>query len=142
MSVKYWNQRRYTAWYTPQFRIRDATYEHSDPSGKHLRPFIDSLKESILVEGLKNPLLVTVTNEHTTIHPGKCRAKALLELGWEYAPAVVVDYRRVVGPDALDDGCIFLDNPEHVKQYFRDDCVVEMSHRWLTIKKLNRMVRG
>jgi ParB-like chromosome segregation protein Spo0J len=120
------------------YRIEDAEFEHADPTGKHLRPYIDGLKESILVEGLHNPLLVSIREDGPHIHPGKCRAKALLELGWTHAPAVVVDYRRVVDADAIEQPSVFLEDIEEVAKLFSGDCVVQMCHRWLTIKKTRR----
>jgi len=132
---KWWSRRKYTAWYNPLYPIREALWEHVDPSARHLRPYIDSLKESILVEGMHNPLLVTIQDGITRIHPGKCRATACLELGWEKVPAVVVDYNRDASSDVVPAGCMFLDDMDEVQSLFSGDAVVEMSHRWLTIKK-------
>ena len=134
INIKYWNQRRYTAWFDPDFPIESADYSHADENDR-LRVIIAELKEDIRVNGLQNPLLVTIKDNGAVIHPGKCRSKALLALGRRYAPAVVVDFRGVYGPSAIADGCTFLSDPEHVASYFAGDCQVEMSHRGLTVKK-------
>ena len=135
MQPKYWNQRRYTAWFTPLYRIRDAQYEHVDPSAVHLRPYIEEIKDSILVEGLHNPLCVTIKDGKARVHPGKCRAMALLELGWEEAPAIVVNYDAIMEKEQIEQPSIFLDDPEQAQSFFSGDCVVEMSHRFFTVKK-------
>ena len=134
-TPKYWHQRKYTAWYTPLYKITDALYKHVDPSAKHLRPYIDQIKESILVEGLHNPIVVTCRDGVSRVHPGKCRCAALIELGWDEVPAVVVDYDRVVGADAIAQPSTFLDDTEQAQSYFTGDNVVEMSHRFFTVKK-------
>jgi len=135
-DIKWWSKRRYTAWYTPLYRIRDADYQHCPPEEPRLIEYIKEIKHSILAEGLLNPLLVTIRPEGATIHPGKCRAKALLELGWEYAPAVVVDFTRVVDASSLGKWCVFLDDKEAISSLFTGDCVVEMSYKGLVVKKL------
>jgi len=109
---------------------------HCEPGDKKLLEYIEVLKTSILSEGLLNPLLVTIKDGRTTIHPGKCRARALLELGWEYAPAVVVDFSRVVDASSLDKTCVFLDDKDDVASLFTGDCAVEMSYKGLVVKKL------
>lgn len=132
--IKYWNQRRYTAWFDAEYRFLDAEFEHSDYD-ERLRNYVEHLRRDIEQNGLKNPLLVTRRNDKWIIHPGKCRAKALRSLGWETAPAVVVDFQRIVESDGIPDGCEFLDNVERVRELFTGDCRVEMSHRGLVIKK-------
>lgn len=132
--MKYWNQRRYTAWFHPEFEIKSADYSHSDYD-ERLRHYVEQLKEDISKHGMHNPLLVTRKNGKWIIHPGKCRAKALLQLGYTHAPAVVVDYDAVYGSDRIPAGGTFLDNLEDTQALFSGDCRVEMSHRWLTVKK-------
>jgi hypothetical protein len=133
-QIKNWHQRRYTAWYDPAFRITSAFYEHMAEDDR-LRAYIEHIKISIWEKGLENPLLVTRKNGKSTIHPGKCRAKALLSLGRSIAPAVVVDFDRIVDSDGIPEGCTFLDNLEDAQSWFSGDCVVEMTHRGLTVKK-------
>ena len=108
---------------------------HCEPDDRKVLAYIQELKRDILANGLLNPLLVTIKDGRTTIHPGKCRARALLELGWEYAPAVVVDFSRVVDSTSLDKTCVFLDDPDHVASLFTGDCAVEMSYKGLVVKK-------
>lgn len=100
-----------------------------------LRAYIEEIKISIWEKGLENPLLVTIKGGKATIHPGKCRTAALLSLGRTKAPAVVVDFDRIVDSDGIPDGCTFLDSVEATKALFSGDCRVEMSHRGLTVKK-------
>lgn len=132
--IKYWHQRRYTAWFDPEFEIDSADYSHADYNSK-LERQVEALSADIAKYGLINPLLVTRKNGKKIIHPGKCRAKALKLLGISHAPAVVVDYDRVVESDAIPAGCKFLDSVEQTSELFRGDCRVEMSHRVLTVKK-------
>ena len=135
-SIKYWNQRRYTAWYNPSFFIDDAYYEHASEDDR-IRAYIEHIRKSIAADGLQNPLLVTrKAGTGWIIHPGKCRAKALKQLGYDTAPAIVVDYMNPhLGANEVPEGCIYLYSPEQVANYLSGDCVVEMSHRWLTVKK-------
>jgi len=133
--IKYWNQRRYTAWFNPEYRIEDADYSHADYD-ERLEHLVEGLRRDIEQNGMQNPLLVTRKGDKWIIHPGKCRAKALVQLGETHAPAVVVDYNRVGDASSIPEGCEFLDSVERVQELFTGDCVVEMSHRWLTVKKL------
>jgi hypothetical protein len=132
--MKYWNQRRYTAWYDPEFEIDSADYTHSACDDR-LRNFVEQLRLDIKINGLKNPLLVTINGGKAVIHPGKCRAKALRLLFRHHAPAVVVDFDRIMNEEDIAPGCTFLDTKEKVEKLFSGDCRVEMSHRGLTIKK-------
>ena len=132
--VKYWKDRRYTAWYDPEYQLSDAYAEHAQIDKKLLK-YIEEIRNSIHAQGMQNPLQVTIKNGKATIHPGKCRAAALKALGRTHAPALVVNYDRVVDKHAIPEGCVFFDSLEDVQSYFTGDCVVEMSYRWLTVKK-------
>ena len=133
---KWWSRRKYTLWFDPDFSFTECSdWEHRDCSATHLRPLIDSIKESILVEGLHNPLVVTIKDGQQRLHPGKCRAKALYELGARTAPAVVASYAAVVGPLCIPDGCTFIEHMEQAQDYFTDDNVVHMCHRFFSVSK-------
>lgn len=133
--LKFWHQRRYTAWYVPQYRIEDGDYSHSAEDDR-LRDVIRLLKCDIFTRGLQNPLMVTRFRGKEIIHPGKCRAKALRGMGRTYSPAVVVNNdepraKRLRGyPEAVR-----LTNQEQAQAYFKEDCVVEMDHRFFCVKK-------
>lgn len=114
--------------------MKDAFAEHMQMDDK-LKRYIEDIKISIWTEGLKNPLLVTIKHGKATIHPGKCRTAALKRLGRAHAPAVVVDFDRICDSDGIPPGCTFLDDVAEVQSLFEGDCVVEMSHRGLTVKK-------
>ena len=138
MKPKYWHQRKYTLWYDPAFDIQSAKYQHASPTDKRLRAYIDEIKQDIQENGLINPVVVTVRDGIAALHPGKCRANALLELGETTIPAVVASYSRVVDADAIPDGCKFLDDIDEVQQLFSRDNVVYMDHRFFNVTKLAR----
>lgn len=138
-DVKYWNNRRYTAWYDPQFEIDSAYYEHAEPNDPKIRRLVEELAEDIYHVGLRNPLQVVIKEGKTTIHPGKCRAKALKALGRTHAPAIVINYDVILQEDAIPKNCTMITSREQIQGYFGYDCQVEMSHRFLTIKKLRNV---
>ena len=129
---------RYTAWYDPAFPIREADYSHSQ-ADKKLEAVIADLIEDIKQNGLRNPILVTCKHTKWVIHPGKCRAKALLALGHDTAPAIVVDYDLPGFQwQYIPDGCTALGSQSQVNQRLDKDQRAKMSHRWLTVKAVQR----
>ena len=133
-AIKYWSQRRYSAHYDPRYKIADAYHAHAAVDAK-LRRFIEDLKIDIFSHGMKNPLLVTIKDGKATIHPGKCRAAALKGLGRSYAPALVVNFDDPKGDREIAPQCVPITSKEQAQSYFSEDCLVEMSHRGLTVKK-------
>lgn len=131
---------RYTAWFDPDFELDSAEYQHAAEDRK-LRDFVVELAADIRQRGLINPLQVEIKNGRTIVHPGKCRAKALKMLGIDRAKAIVINY-DLPGYQAhrIPEGCTALGKPSHVQRYFDSNYVVQMSHRWLTIKKKNRPI--
>ena len=129
---------KYTAWYDPEFKLDSAEYQHAAEDSA-LREFVAELAADIKERGLRNPIQVEVKNGRTIIHPGKCRAKALISLGRETAPAIVINY-DLPGYQAnrIPQHCTALGKPSQVQRYFESDYVVQMSTRWLTIKKKTR----
>ena len=126
---------RYTAWYDPAFVFRNAEYEHAAISPK-LIEYIREIREDIRINGLKNPLFVTIKNTRITIHPGKCRAKALDALGWETAPAIICNYDWPGFQwENIPAGSTAIGSPEQAQKYLGEDQVAQMSHRFFTVKK-------
>ena len=135
--MKYWTQRRYTPHYNPKYVINDAYHAHSAVDLK-LKRYIERISADIWHRGMINPLLVTIKQGKATIHPGKCRAAALKRLGRRHAPAVVVDFDDPQGNKELPEYCVPITSKEQAQSYFSEDCLVEMSHRGLTVKKARK----
>ena len=76
----------YGLYYDPAFEIRSASYLHI---GYTPTEEIEGLMRDIPLNGLRNPLFVFAQEGNLVIHPGKCRAQALLALGIERAKAVI-----------------------------------------------------
>ena len=131
---------RYTAWYDPCFPIDLANADHSQVDAK-LLDYINWLVEDIAEKGMLNPVLATCKDTRWTIHPGKCRVAAAKRLGWREIPAIVVNY-DLPGFQAnripTHDGVRALGSQSQVNHFLSDDSRCQMSHRFLTIKKLHR----
>lgn len=133
--IKDYALRRFTCWYDPAFYINSAYYEHAAVDDR-LEAFIEKLRIDIDQNGLINPVVVTIKEGLSTIHPGKCRTKACVALGWDTIPAIVVNYnnKRTVQED-LQPGLVLIDDDDQLKSYFSGDTYAKMTHRWVTVTK-------
>ena len=137
-NVRILNLIRYTCWYDPQFSLRDADYSHAQVDAR-LEDTIRKLAEDIAENGLRNPVFVTCKHTKWIIHPGKCRTKALLSLGIEHAPAIVVNYDLPgFQHQYIPDGCRALCSQSQVNSHLDKDQRAKMCHRFLTVKAVQR----
>ena len=123
---------RYDLYYHPEFSLELAEYRHVDE--RSVRDFIAKIKESIRAEGMHNPLWITVygNNERFVVHPGKCRANALRQLGHTTAPSIIYypwGGRGVEGSELLPSDLGV------VQSYFTGDCKVHMNKRFASVDK-------
>lgn len=132
-DIKYWQNRRYTAWFTPEFDLDSVDASHAEVTPR-IERLVERIAADIFSVGLLNPIQVVIKNGVTTVHPGKCRVAALKKLGRRYAPAIVVNYDLPGGSSPA--GTEFLSSKAQVEAKFTADVRVEMSHRHLTTKKV------
>ncbi len=133
----------YRLWFDPEFdydapnvRREHATslvHRQDDP---HIRKDVEGLVASFkerLARGLPpmiNPLFVTVYEGFYSLHPGKCRAKALKLLGFTSCPALIYapsGYAYHAGTEL---------SPSAAAKLFTGESFAEYDDRWFAVKRL------
>jgi hypothetical protein len=94
---------------------------------------LTKLEGNIRSQGLLNPALVTWKNGCFHLHPGKCRAFALKNLGIDTIPAIVVWYQRT--PHPIITAEYEIRSAEQLKEHFQGDIAPEMTRRGIRTPK-------
>ena len=102
-------------------------YEHAPPLSQKVLQLIDKIACNITEHGLQNPVIISRKGDGDwQLHPGKCRSAALLQLGIQVIPAVVVDYRKAPVPEWA---AYEITAPEQFKMHFTGDIEPEFTYR-------------
>ena len=132
-------RRNWTAWFDPRFEydrseINGVPYiwQHIDPEDRRLKGEIERLEQNIASRGLRNPVLVVRKNGVWHLHPGKCRAQAVKNLGIPVIPAIFVVMRPNI---AIPEGMHEIRSAEQVKELFEGDIAPEVTHRGIRTPK-------
>lgn len=108
-------------------------YEHCEPRSRFVDQLITKIACNITEHGLQNPVLITRRGDGPwQLHPGKCRSAALLQLGIEIIPAIVVDHRKLPLPE---EAAYEITSPEQFSMHFTGDIAPEFTYRGVRTPK-------
>lgn len=118
------------------FTAKNVRAEHATTlvEDKGIATEVRSLVKSIAEHGLRNPLFVTVYDSFMTVHPGKCRVKALKLLGHDTAPALLY---VPSGVSRIPLGATPIE-PDAATLLFGTDVRCEYDERWFAVKRVSR----
>lgn len=135
--------KRYEAYYIRYWPIADEVggvqqiWRHSEhPSvwSTNFWHFVTKLEGNIRSQGLKNPVLVHFRNGHYHLHPGKCRAFALKNLGIDHIPAIVCWNNQPKPPDIEAE--YEIRSVEQLSAHFQGDIAPEMTRKGIRTPKI------
>ena len=134
--------KRYEAWFIRDWPLADTVNDQAQ-IWTHVQPPADwspefwatlgAVQNSIRKVGLLNPVLVTWKNGSYHLHPGKCRAWALKNLGIDTIPAIVCWYH---GQKPAKMAAEYeIRSAEQLKRHFVGDIAPEMTRRGIRTPK-------
>lgn len=143
MSAKDEKWKQYKAYFVRDWPLGDEVYgrqqiwRHAEHPKNWHRNFwheLEKLERSIRWNGLQNPLLVSWRNNQFNLHPGKCRAFCLINMGIHTAPAIVTWHEG--NKPAEIEAEYEIRSVEQLQAHFCGDIAPEMTRRGIRTPKL------
>ena len=142
LSAKDEKWKQYEAFFVRDWPLADEAHgipqiwkhcEHPSAWSSNFWAILTKLEGNIRSQGLLNPVLVSYRNQQFHLHPGKCRAWALKNLGIDTVPAIVVWHKSTKQPNITAE--YEIRSVEQLKEHFKGDIAPEMTRRGIRTPK-------